>query len=161
MSSCAQSYESFDNTDAADKQYFNPPGQSWPYSYAAALPVSGMVPKPPAVNDVVNPATQPWTPSPVNADLANTFSNIHKELSDLQVQVRNQAPSTVTEPSTPDSWLSEVSTRMNRIENTVIKSQISSNPAILLYLILFPWGPMTPKVTATEVVVIRALREER
>jgi hypothetical protein len=133
MSSCAQSYASFDND--MDEQFFNPPGKH--SSYASAL--SSTIPNP-SGTDVLIPAKRravPAIPASPSVDAQatayqTTIANLQHEVIIAQLQAEIQTlkadlrgattPSTVTEMSTPMSNTqvpSSTNDRMATIENNM------------------------------------------
>ena len=107
ISSCAQSYASFDDTDSSNLQYCNPYPN--PKSYAEAV-----LPKMRASPTVQEVCIAP----PVDANIQqfrDKISGLEAELAALKIQFGQQTPSTVTEGSTPG-----VNTRMDKFESTMM-----------------------------------------
>jgi hypothetical protein len=108
MSSCAQSYGSFDDT-IAEEQYFSPPGRS----YASAL--TGHTP--PAIERI----TEVLVPTATRAELqANaTIASLQAEIKSLRTLLLGATtPSTVTESSAPEQTTAN-DARMATIEHNM------------------------------------------
>jgi hypothetical protein len=111
MSSCAQSYASFDDNDA-DEQYYHPPGVFRHTSYAAA--VSGIQEPFLGYGGIGLPKPIPQQEPPSNIEITEfrstianlkhdvTIAQLQAEIQNLQAQLKGAlTPSTVTETSIP------------------------------------------------------------
>ena len=115
MSSCAQSYGSFGDTDEADVQYFQPPGQSHASSYADVLTGrSSSPPRGPSLPTTVD--VQAYTSEIADLKAEITIAKLRAEVQTLKGLMQAQTPSTVTEASTPHGPSDPLADRMLSIE---------------------------------------------
>ena len=121
MSSCAQSYGSFDD-NITDAEFYDPPSQN--RSYAAAL--TGSTLQSPAVTEIIVPVrgspreqeTKEYHSVIAGLQADVTIANLQAQVKSLQHQLLGaQTPSTVTESSAPES--SGASDRMAKLESNM------------------------------------------
>jgi hypothetical protein len=117
MSSCAQSYGSFDDT-IADDEYYSPPGRS----YASVL--SGQDPSnlTERIKEVRIPSKPPANkPSNASIQASEKIASLEAEIKNLRTLLKGaQTPSTVTETSAPDRSAHDAhDDRMTNIENNM------------------------------------------
>jgi hypothetical protein len=112
MSSCAQSYGEFDETDADTANYLTPANAPSPTSYAAAVNSAPASSSTPMVREVIiqDPETR------------KLIEGLQAEIASLKLQRGNQTPSTVTTAtSTPDSRtiarIEQVESHMHDLKN--------------------------------------------
>lgn len=146
MSSCAQSYGEFDETDEATMQYFTPANTST-MSYAAA------------VNSKPNSTATPMVKEVTIRDTETRLliAGLQAEIATLKLQQGHQTPSTVTATSTPDNrtidrieqvetsmtdlrkWMSEMVTLMRDQQN-----HSNASPSNSVQGIKHPHEPVSP-----------------
>jgi hypothetical protein len=135
MSSCAQSYASFDD-NYVDESYSQPPGRYT--SYAAAL--SSTTPTPTGTEVLVRSKRQSPVAGKTNSEPStttayeNTITNLQHEvtIAQLQAEIINlkaviigaTTPSTVTEISTPLSNIKDTSTADDRMTSIEINMEL-------------------------------------
>jgi hypothetical protein len=103
MSSCAQSYGSFNENDEETKQYMTPSMVSNSRSYAAVLQTRMDIPM----------VTEVRVPDPTSMRL---IAELQAEITRLKQQQGIHTPSTVTATSTPDTTTTE---RLDQVENRI------------------------------------------
>jgi hypothetical protein len=129
MSSCAQSYGSFDDT-IADEQYFSPPGQS----YASALTGNSYIPPVAAVTARIKEVIVPKaTPAEIR-DKATIASPEAEVKSLLNLLLCAQTLSTVTETSGPDTGetadcLATIESNMDQMTSQLLLNVDEGNPS--------------------------------
>ena len=106
MSSCAQSYGSFDETAEADEEFFTPKERNvFTHSYAEAAKQA------------------PSTNLPSAMDFSATEKELRTIIATLQTEVNRlkgaQTPSTVTERSSPDPETAKLNSRFDAFEDQV------------------------------------------
>ncbi len=107
MSSCAQSYGSIDENDDAYASYFEPPNETSYRSYAAVTKATPLA------------KTYPTTPTPETIEIREFRSIIKGLETELAVFKGMRTPSTVTEISTPDTYLTNATARMDVFEANI------------------------------------------
>ena len=113
MSSCAQSYGSLDDNDAADNHYFQP-AETNGISYAAAVRQRDS-PMAPTVTEVN---------VPMNPGIAHQLMSMQTNLKILQDRVGPNTPSTVTEASTSEANATLFTNRLDKFENNLQNLQL-------------------------------------
>jgi hypothetical protein len=110
MSSCAQSYGSFDDGDATDTAFYDPPARNNHFSYADAARQTQS-------NNTDSLSGQAIQFQATEKELRSIIANLQKEVQELKGA---QTPSTVTaDQSTPNSESAQLATRMDNFENNV------------------------------------------
>jgi len=117
MSSCAQSYGSFDDGNS-DATYYHPPGSVFAtHSYADAV-------KKPSRDPVETQHTPPDTDielAAMDRELRAIIATLRNEVNILKNGTGLQTPSTVMEISTPETDASRLASRMDNIEQNITK----------------------------------------
>jgi hypothetical protein len=103
MSSCAQSYGSFNKNDAGNMSYLIPANESNFRSYASVVQTNATMP-------IVNEVQFQQKSSTV------IIAKLKSEIATLKLHRSNQTPSTVTDASTPDT---ATTARLGQVENTI------------------------------------------
>jgi hypothetical protein len=113
MSSCAQSYGSFEDTYTTDEAFFNPPGNSNASSYADAVKQA----QPPDPRS--NPSGTEIEFTATNKELRSIITNLWNEVQELNGGI--QTPSTTTEVTSPEPEITRLKSRMDTFESNITK----------------------------------------
>jgi hypothetical protein len=112
MSSCAQSYASFDETDASNTQYYTPISTSTTKSYAEATRQKQSH----TVHEVHVPKEKFEVETQSTRDLKMIIRGLEAKIATLELG--QQTPSTVTAMSTPDT---QTTARLDKFETSMIQ----------------------------------------